>query len=511
MEDNIFNDSMNKGNTKEPSEELHKINYEALSIYKSATEENPETEIKDIVVCEETTLQRGDMQYPHYPGTIYPVTRTENINGEEIEVIDFYKSLYDPKTEEFKPIKMAIKDEKGLRLTDEYKQLLENQYRYSLQEKGELDFVNMIEDISIENLGLVLKEPPLDLIDRKELIAELNFLSLAEIEEKYQLQMWEAENLDELDFKKNIKDLPENDEEELEQLAIQNGLDTASIQAITKISPKEIVASGITFESAMHIEGKYSSCCAACVNGKFGFYGRSIETGKMELIQNNSNTTLGERNIPIMEETGNIEKKQVRAIFKVDKTQAFAINIEPGSGTMKVSYLARGAGENEYFGKRIGTDNQTTATGEVQRFMGVEVMGKTDNRRETVEEAYEQLDEVDNTNKTLIDENESNDEIYGYFDVNEPIKMHDGSETTIAKEAESSEKYKNNLQEYITELEDAQGKCLSEKIESMREKMLEEDEHDRGDKGDELEARRLEELRRQEQYRAKAEADSKKW
>ena len=511
MEDNFFSNNVNKrrekkvenplapdGKAKASNENLQKINYEALAIYKTATEEDPNANFQDIAIYEDTTLQNGDLKYPHYTGTVYQITKIENRNGQDIEVTEIYKSMYDPATQEFKPVKMAINDEKGLRLTEEYKQLLENQYRYGLQEANELDFALMIQDITTENLGLTIQEPSLDLIELPELNAELEFFDPAKILEEYQLQMQEQEN--ELDFEKNIKELPENEDQDLANIANGAGLSFNSIKFSTKIDPKEPVAEGRSFEGEMGIEGEYKTIYATVINGTFAFYGIKKETGEPEVISNCSPTTQGERNIPLMDETGDIEKKQVRAIFKVDRARAFALNIEPGSGKMNVYYCARGDQENEYFGKSIGTDKQTRSIGAVDRFMGVEVMGQADNRYDTVNEAYEQLEETSSTNRTLIDENEANDVIY--YDVDEPIKMHDGTQTTIAKEAQNTEKFENNLQGYITELEDAEGKCLSEKIESMREKVIEEER----DIGEELEAKRLEELRRQEQYAAMEEA-----
>lgn len=493
------NNSLTDENLQNSSEQ--KINFEALAVYQKAKDQNPENEIKDIAIYEEATLQQGDLQYPHYTGTVYSVIKIEEKDGVKIEVLELYKSMYNSETKEFMPIKMAIKDENGLRLTEEYKALLEKQYRAELY-----PMINPILIDELEN-SLSVPENMLNLIEPQELMAELSFFNPKDLMEKYQLQMIEIENesLKLPDFRKNMKELPEKENEniDLAKIAMQNGLNANSIQAMTKINPKEIVAEGKSFEGEMGIEGEYKTIYATVMNGKFAFYGIKKDTGEAELIQKCSPTTQGERNIPIMDETGNIEKKQVRAIFKVDRARAFALNIEPGSGTMKISYCARGAGENEYFGKQIGTDKQATATGEVQHFMGVEVMGQTDNRRETVEEAYEQLEETDQTNRTLIDENEANDAIYNYFDVNEPIKMHDGESTTIAKEAENSEQYKDDLQGYITELEKADGKCLSDKIENMREKIREEER----DIGDELEARRLEELKRREQYKAIEEAN----
>lgn len=488
------NNSLTNENLENDSEQ--KINFEALAIYKAINDENPNTEIKNVSIYPENTLQKGDLQYPHYTGTVYSVARIENKNGKENEVLDLYKSMYDPETQEFKPVKIAIQDENGLRLTEEYKVLLENQYRAELYP--------MITPIIKDEMATVLSIPEnmLDVIKPEELNLELQYFDPKEIIEKYQLQMKEEDKLDELDFSKNIK---EDENKDLEKIAKQKGLNTSSLQAMTKINPKEIVAEGRSFEGEMGIEDEYRTIYATVMNGTFAFYGIKKDTGEAELIQNCSPTTQGERNIPIMDETGNIEKKQVRAIFKVDRTKAFALNIEPGSGTMNVSYCARGASENEYFGKQIGTDKQATATGSVQHFMGVEVMGQTDNRRETVEEAYDQLEETEKTNRTLIDENQSNDEIYSYFDINEPIKMHDGTETTIAQEAQKSEEYKDNIEGYITDLEDSNGKCLSEKIESMREKIFEEEDRDIGE---ELEKRRLEELRRAEQYKAIEEANN---
>ena len=92
-------------------------------------------------------------------------------------------------------------------------------------------------------------------------------------------------------------------------------------------------------------------------------------------------------------------------------------------------------------------------------------------------EAEEQTkeDETNTTNLSRVDNNPNNDSGY---DIDEEITMHDGTITTLRKEAE-----KQNIspEEYVNRIENAQGKCTAEKIEVVNTENIEEQE-ERGER-----------------------------
>ena len=451
------------------------IDYEALAIVMHVMEEKKENDvtIKSITKHEDITLSQGLMKYPYATNTVFVVTETERVEDEQFETLELYKSFYDRTSKEFRPVKIAIISKRGeLELTSEYKQLLESYYRQ--------DFAEMMQRISIDQLKLCLLDPNkmISLIDNNELTTEIDFLKeIEDIGKKYQLQMLEGQkqqedilkldgNLPELESPEGYE-LPNPDKsDDLEKIAQRQGITSADIKSSTKIDPKELIATGITFESALGITGKYETVYATAMNGTYALYGINSKTKQPELIMEHSGTTQSERDVPLMNETGtSIVKRQTRAIFKVDAAQALALNIEPG-GKMNVYYCARGNDEHEYFGIPIGTDKQAKATGKVERFMGIEVAGNRANRYNTIDEAYEQLRETSETNQTLVDSDKNNDVIY--YNVDEKIKMHDGSITSITEEAEHTPGFQENLSGYLQELEKADGSCLSDKITDMR-------------------------------------------
>ena len=91
--------------------------------------------------------------------------------------------------------------------------------------------------------------------------------------------------------------------------------------------------------------------------------------------------------------------------------------------------------------------------------------------KETIDKTKHQLGETAKTKLRNIDNNPDNDVTY---DADQNITLHDGTVTTLAKEAE---KLGISLDDYQKEFEETRGDCPSEKIENIREeKALEEHE-----------------------------------
>lgn len=274
------------------------------------------------------------------------------------------------------------------------------------------------------------------------------------------------------------------DEKDLEKIAQETGTKKEDLSACTKINPKEYVTDKERFEDVANVQGKYEKIYIISANGhtdknsKFAFMGITKE-GKAEYIDGlaTRGATTTDRNIYSINRDGStIEEKQTTEMFTtVDSNKMFSVT-KGQYGILELDYIRRSSEENKFISAPVATEIQRPTTMEVKKFMEDTRTSKRD-IDESVKEAEEQTkeDETNTTNLSRVDNNPNNDSGY---DIDEEITMHDGTITTLRKEAE-----KQNIspEEYVNRIENAQGKCTAEKIEVVNTENIEEQE-ERGER-----------------------------
>ena len=164
-----------------------------------------------------------------------------------------------------------------------------------------------------------------------------------------------------------------------------------------------------------------------------------------------------------------IKEKQTSALFLLgNNKEGFSVTIGQ-YGMIEIDYIRKDPKQNKYIGVTLNTEHEKPTTREVQEFMNDT---KTTDGELTgvIAKTEHQIDEhrSETTKLQNIDDNPNNDQA---IDIDEEVEMHDGSVTTIRKEAE---KFDMSPEDYIKYFEEAEGECSSEKIENANIKIEEE-------------------------------------
>ena len=388
----------------------------------------------------------------------------------------------------------------GLELYGTYTVRVINEHEKALYEI----YDNNMQLATIDENGRILfsEEYKQDLIDRKELLwtqqlAQIEMTGARlEVPEKLKeedIEFKEQDIIEEKNKQKENTQLKEqehekelSEDEQEEAIAQEMGLSKSEIACKAKIDPKQMVTSGEieneTFEDIIGVKNKYKTIYVINANKntegnnkRFAFVGITKE-GKVEHIDlPTRGSTIPDRRVYTINRDGSSVKEElVTEMFRINRNKAISVRIGQ-FGKMEVSYLRRSPGEDKFIGSPIETERQRRTREQVREAMSETNTTKWD-LNDTVKNTKEQIGEQgsDKTNLNNIDDKQDNDIA---LDKNEKITMHDGTTTTLAEEAEN---LSMNIDEYNNYFEKAEGDCAADKIENIRQEVLDKDEEPTG-------------------------------
>lgn len=341
---------------------------------------------------------------------------------------------------------------------------------YEMPELYEIDeSLPKIGDEEIENFDLSKEE--LELMQEKSLDENRP----SEVKNRQESK----EEQDEEQTQEDIEE-PKSEEENIEKIARSSGLSKDDIKSCSTINPKERITDAESFEDIANISGRYVNIYVVSSNrntegnSRFAFWGLTPD-GQVEQIQGleeRDGVNTGKSIYSINRDGSRVTEQQTSALFTLPNgREGFSVTIGQ-YGIVETTYIRKSPEENKFIGSSINSSTQKPTTREVQEFMNDSRTTDKD-LKEIIDKTEHQLNETTITHIRNIDENANNDKA---IDVDAEIKLHDGTVTTLRKEAE---KLEMSPEEYREEFAKTQGDCFSDKIESIRIK------HDAQDTGDE--------------------------
>lgn len=260
---------------------------------------------------------------------------------------------------------------------------------------------------------------------------------------------------------------PQDEEQAMEELSAKTGLSIDDIKSCSSLDPKEKITDQQSFEDITNTRGKYTRIYSVASNSKtkgssrFAFWGITPD-GKVEQLpglEERDGVDTGKEINSINRDGSVIKEKQTSALFMLrNNEEGFSVTIGQ-YGIIEIDYIRKDPTQNKYIGVTLNTEHEKPTTREVQEFMNdtrttdAELTG-------VIAKTEHQIDEHGSKTTILqnIDEDPNNDQA---IDIDEEIEMHDGSVTTIRKEAE---KLDMSPEDYIKYFEEAEGDCSSDKI-----------------------------------------------
>lgn len=301
--------------------------------------------------------------------------------------------------------------------------------------------------------------------------------------------MSEEENIQEV----NNKQEPENEEESMEQIARQSGITKDDIKSCSEINPHERITDQKSFEDIANVTGKYSKIFVVSANSQtrgnslYSFWGMT-QDGKMEPVQGleeRQGVNTGKSIYSINRDGSQIKEQQTSALFTMpNQREGFSVTIGQ-YGIIETTYVRRSPNENKYIGSTVNSSTQKPTTREVQEFMNDSRTTDTE-LKETIDKTEHQLGETSETKLRNVDDNPNNDV---EIDMDQEITLHDGTITTLAKEAEAL-----NIapDEYKKQFAEREADCYADKVELIREEQAEEQSAERAEEHEERAERSLE-------------------
>ena len=265
---------------------------------------------------------------------------------------------------------------------------------------------------------------------------------------------------------------PENEEESMEQIAKQSGIAKDDIKSCSEINPHERITDQKSFEDIANVTGKYSKIFVVSANGKtrgnslYSFWGMT-QDGKMEPVQGleeRRGVNTGKSIYSINRDGSQVKEQQTSALFTMpNQREGFSVTI----GQYGI----------------IETTKPTTR--EVQEFMNDSRTTDAE-LKDTIDKTEHQLGETSETKLRNVDDNPNNDV---EIDMDQEITLHDGTITTLAKEAETL-----NIapDEYKKQFAEREADCYADKVELIREEQAEEQSAERAEEHEERAERSLE-------------------
>ena len=270
---------------------------------------------------------------------------------------------------------------------------------------------------------------------------------------------------------------PQDEEQAMEELATKTGLSIDDIKSCSSLDPKEKITDQQSFEDITNTRGKYTRIYSVASNSKtkgssrFAFWGITPD-GKVEQLpglEERDGVDTGKEINSINKDGSVIKEKQTSALFMLrNNEEGFSVTIGQ-YGIIEIDYIRKDPTQNKYIGVTLNTEHEKPTTREVQEFMNdtrttdAELTGVIAKTEHQINEHSSETTKLQN-----IDDNPNNDQA---IDIDEEVEMHDGSVTTIRKEAE---KFDMSPEDYIKYFEEAKGECSSDKIENVNIKIEEE-------------------------------------
>lgn len=282
--------------------------------------------------------------------------------------------------------------------------------------------------------------------------------------------MSEEENIQEV----NNEQEPENEKESIEQIAKQAGIAKDDIKSCSEINPHERITDQKSFEDIANVTGKYSKIFVVSANSKtqgnslYSFWGMT-QDGKMEPVQGleeRQGVNTGKSIYSINRDGSQVKEQQTSALFTLpNQREGFSVTIGQ-YGIIETTYIRRSTNENKYIGSVVNSSTQKPTTREVQEFMNDSRTTDAE-LKDTIDKTEHQLGETSETKLRNVDDNPNNDV---EIDMDQEITLHDGTTTTLAKEAE-----KLNIapDEYRKQFAQREADCYADKVELIREEQAE--------------------------------------
>ena len=282
-------------------------------------------------------------------------------------------------------------------------------------------------------------------------------------------EMSEEENIQEV----NNEQEPENEEESMEQIARQSGITKDDIKSCSEINPHERITDQKSFEDIANVTGKYSKIFVVSANSKtrgnslYSFWGMT-QDGKMEPVQGleeRQGVNTGKSIYSINRDGSQVKEQQTSALFTMpNQREGFSVTIGQ-YGIIETTYVRRSPNENKYIGSTVNSSTQKPTTREVQEFMNDSRTTDAE-LKETIDKTEHQLGETSETKLRNVDDNPNNDV---EIDMDQEITLHDGTITTLAKEAE---KLGISPVDYKKQFVEKEAGCYADKIEMIREEHM---------------------------------------
>ena len=398
---------------------------------------------------------------------VYIVERYKESNLENKNEGEKDSPVYDIYIRDGK-VKMATIENGVITFTPEYLQMMENLspiiYQTLMVQQGQnYEVSEAFTDLNRE--GEELQINPVQ-------------MSKDEIEKAIQDRVKEQGESQLEEEQQDTDDKDKQDEEQaMEELAAKTGLSIDDIKSCSSLDPKEKITDQQSFEDITNTRGQYTRIYSVASNSKtkgtsrFAFWGITPD-GKVEQLpglEERDGVDTGKEINSINRDGSVIKEKQTSALFLLgNNKEGFSVTIGQ-YGMIEIDYIRKDPKQNKYIGVTLNTEHEKPTTREVQEFMNDT---KTTDGELTgvIAKTEHQIDEhrSETTKLQNIDDNPNNDQA---IDIDEEVEMHDGSVTTIRKEAE---KFDMSPEDYIKYFEEAEGECSSEKIENANIKIEEE-------------------------------------
>lgn len=291
----------------------------------------------------------------------------------------------------------------------------------------------------------------------------------------------------------NNEQEPKNEEESMEQIAKQAGITKDDIKSCSTIDPHERITDQKSFEDIANVTGKYSKIFVVSANSQtrgnslYSFWGMT-QDGKMEPVQGleeRQGVNTGKSIYSINRDGLQVKEQQTSALFTMpNQREGFSVTIGQ-YGIIETTYIRRSPTENKYIGSTVNSSTQKPTTREVQEFMNDSRTTDAELKK-TIDKTEHQLGETSETKLRNVDDNPNNDV---EIDMEQEITLHDGTTTTLAKEAEAL-----NIapDEYKKQFVEREADCYADKVELIREEQAEEQAKERAEEHEERAERSLE-------------------
>ena len=212
------------------------------------------------------------------------------------------------------------------------------------------------------------------------------------------------------------------------------------------------------------------------------------QDGKIEPIQGleeRQGVNTGKSIYSINRDGSQVKEQQTSALFTMpNQREGFSVTVGQ-YGILETTYIRRSPNENKYIGSVVNSSTQKPTTREVQEFMNDSrttdaELGKT------IDKTEHQLKETTETKIRNIDDNPNNDV---EIDMDQEITLHDGTTTTLAKEAE-----KLNIvpDEYKKQFAAKEADCYASKVELIRKENIVDQSQEKAEEHEERAERSLE-------------------